>query len=198
MKRDYLNRMKSSCVGLTSSVLSSRTSIIGSPRGSTSQYDLIDKEQECMKLLSEVRYNLNQKIERPGSWVEHTFELCREDIKVSKAQITSVEEFKRSMLQVFKVPPQCNTTGKIYLPIEHAVGTVHDLAAMCRGQGNCFDKAKESPLDSCPYDQLLSKTATIISYDTLKNGFVDYSILPVYSTLNNFFSIEYQPHKQQS
>lgn len=127
-----------------------------------------------MILLSEVRYNVNQKIERSDTLTDHAFELCRDGVKTSKAKITSVEEFKRSLDQVFKWHPYATQQAKFAYLLEHTTGPAHNLVAMCKGQEDCFDEvweliAKEPAKDSCPYQQLLERSSQIVIEDTVKN-----------------------------
>lgn len=105
-------------------------------------------EEKLIKVLdvmnssrAEVRYNVNQKIERPGTWAEHAFELCRDGIKTSKAKITTVEEFKHSLEQVFKCHPFATQEVRFAYLLEHTTGPAHNLVAMCKGEEDCFYKA---------------------------------------------------------
>lgn len=123
---EAMTQLRTGSMRGTTSVHSSRTSLIDNdkptparssglsiPEKSTSQ---LNREEERMKLLSEIRYNVNQKIERPGSWAEFAFELCRDGVKSTKAKNTDIDEFKRSLDQVFKCHPYATQQAKYKLP----------------------------------------------------------------------------------
>lgn len=62
---------------------------------------------------------------------------------MSKAQITLVKEFERSMIQVSKCHTHTTQQAKYAYQLEHTTGTTCVLAAMCTGYYDCFDRAWE-------------------------------------------------------
>lgn len=105
------------------------------------------KNSICNKLIEgkfkwcSIFWIVNQKIERPGNWAEFAFELCRDGLKISKAKIITIDEFKRSLDQVFKCHPYPTQQAKFAHSLEHTAGSAHDIVAMCKGHEKCFDKA---------------------------------------------------------
>lgn len=54
--------------------------------------------------------------------------------------ITKVEEFKKSLDQVFKCHHYIIQQAKYAYLLEDTVGTAHDLALLSRGQKDCFEE----------------------------------------------------------